>query len=127
MMADLYTRKPVCKHTHTHTWDRVCLDKCAERDAILQLAEAKPTHARHITQWAFYSIIQAIPNPSTQASLEICSTERLLNGCFFGLLNSQSKPSAPGRTVSVTKERRPSEKEFLLLFFNTEITRCIIS
>lgn len=92
------------------------MDKCAERDAILQLAEAKPTHSRHITQWAFYSIIQAIPNPSTQASLEICLTERLLNGCFFGLLNSQSKPSA-----SVTKER-PSEKEFLLLFFNTEIT-----
>lgn len=101
----------------------MCLDKRAlERDAVLQLAKAKPTRSRHITQWAFDSIIQVIPNPCAQASLE--RRQQKDSSTYVSLVYSRVSPkTAPARRqaeLCQQQKRRMSEKQFL--FFNVGIS-----
>lgn len=106
-------REPECNKTHT---GRGCLDKCAARDAILQPVGAKPTHSRHITQWTFYSIIQAIPNLPPLKRLWRFAQQRD-SSAAVSLVYSTVSLSRP---LSATKGRRQSEKKGILLFFNIE-------
>lgn len=120
-------RKPVCKTIYRH---RIYLYREKGRETGERGERGYPSAAlrlrqdTHITQWAFYSIILAIPNSSSHLSLEICSTERLFNGCCFGSQQRLLKHTASSRMVSVTKERWPVRK--VLLFFSVESTWCII-
>lgn len=94
----------------------MCLDKRAlERDAVLQLAKAKPTRSRHIAQWAFDSIIQVIPNPSAQASLER-RHQKDSSTCVSLVYSRVSPKTAPARRqaeLCQQQKRRMSEMNVL--------------
>lgn len=108
----IHTKARVQKHTRTHM-RRLCLDECGERDRCYPTAGWRLSQEAHNTSLSghFMLLFKLFLTPPLRRLWRFAQ-QRLLNGCCFCLLASQSKPTVFSRTLSAKKR-----KEMSLLFF----------
>lgn len=120
MVGFTHTKASVCRHARTVT--QSVWIKRRERET-LSFSWRRPSQHARVTSLSghFYSIIRAIPKPSTEASLEICSTVRDSSTAAASVYpRAGTNPARQAELCQWQKkeDRAKRKRSFLSLFFN---------